>query len=100
MRVTPVADAKSDLEADRTIRVRHVGKSLGNERLIGDQVFDAVTRVDLHVARPQGSDPAERAAQGNDISRLDRSVQQNNEAADQVRGRLLQAKADAEPDRA
>src|SRR6267154_2193326 len=106
-RIVAVAHADGQLEADAGIGIAPVDDRIRDQLLIGNQHLDAVAITHHDIAAAQFLDPAEilRAGarltgQADDVPRLDRSIHQENEAADEIGGDRLQAEAQTEADRA
>src|SRR5580692_12547245 len=106
-RIVAVAHADRQLEADAGIGIAPVDDGIRDQLLIGHQHLDAVAIAHHDIAAAQFLNPAEilRAGarltrQADDVPRLDRSIHQENETADEIGGDRLQAETQAEADRA
>src|SRR5215472_14836489 len=63
--------------------------------LIRDEIFGVIACHHRDVASAERPDPAIGLTHRNDVARLNRAVEQQNHAADEIRYYPLQAKADA-----
>ncbi len=100
MQITLVMHAEVDLEPGPAVRMGPVLDPLGNQRLIRNQVLHAIARHDRNVPAAECRHPAVGSRDGDDVAGLDRLVDEQDDAADQVGDHLLQAEADADADRA
>ena len=92
VRVGIVGDTEIHVEPNKLVAERPIDDPLGDEILVGDQVFATVARHDRNKPRPQLADPAERAFKRDGVARLDRLVDKDDDAGDEIRDDLLQPK--------
>lgn len=94
--IGPVGHPDGNLDAGPGARQRPVGDLVGDEVLVGDEDFLAVEGLDQGEA---GTRPPDETAgpvgQLDQVVLFHRTLQQQDEAADEVRGDLLQAEAEA-----
>lgn len=93
-----VVDPERNPQAHVLMAVRPVLHAVGDELLVRHQVLDAVAGDHRDVARAQGLHPAVLPGHEDGVPGLDRLVGQQDEACDEVREDLLQAKSEAHAD--
>jgi hypothetical protein len=99
VRIVAVGRAEMDVEPHEFVGMGPVHHLVGDQVLVRDQVFLPVPRHHAGVARAKRLDPSERVAEADDVARLDRLVEQDDDPRDEVRHHLLQAEAEADTDR-
>src|SRR5205085_138248 len=80
-----VRDAHRYFEAHTVALVRPIDYLMGDDVLVWNQKFGAVTRLHRYIARAERGDPTIGAAHLDHVTRLDRPVEQQNDPAEQVR---------------
>lgn len=93
-----VVNSERNPQAYVFMAVRPVLHAVGDELLVRHQVLDAVSGDHRDIARTQGLHPAVLPGHEDGIPGLDRLVGQQDEACDEVREDLLQAKSEAHAD--
>ena len=99
MYVRAVVNPNRDLLPDELVREGPVLDPLRDELLVRNQVFGSVPCDDRDVTRTEGIDPAEGVSDRDDVTGFDGPVQQENNAAHEIRYDLLETEADTESDR-
>ncbi|APG93737.1 hypothetical protein SAMCFNEI73_pC0012 (plasmid) [Sinorhizobium americanum] len=98
MWIAVIGGSETHLDTDIVAGKRPVHHLLGNEVLVGDEIFLAVAGDDGDEAGAQVADRAEGFPKRDRVARLDRLVEQDDDPGDEVRHHLLQAEADADAD--
>ena len=98
VQIAVIRDAKRHIEPDQQARIGPIYDLVGDQVLVRDQVFLAVSAAHRGVACPEIRDGAEGAADLDHVPRLYRALEQQDDAADKVRDDLLQAETDADAD--
>ena len=87
--IAAVTDLQRDHHADLTVAVGMIEDAGGNHRLVWNEGFGAVSAAHHDTARCHLVNPAGMALDSDDIANFDRTVEQNDEAADVVAGDFL-----------
>ncbi len=99
LRLTAVADADRDGDADLAVVDGPVGDGFGDEVGVGNDVDDVVIGADPGAAGADVDDIAGGAADLDAVADADGLLKQQDEAGDEVGNGVLQAEADAEAER-
>ncbi len=98
MRIATIGNTDRNLQAQFDVRVAPVFHLIGDKVFVGDQEFGTVAGANGGVTRAKRLNPAKCIANRNHVARLDRPVQQQDHAADQIGDNPLQTKPDADTD--
>ena len=94
--VAVVRDAKLDPDPAHVRRHAVVDDQRGDEAGVRDDHRDALARDHVRGAQPDVLDRTEYAADIDEVALLDRALEQEEEARDEVLGELLEPEADAD----